>query len=61
MAANAKDLLRDLAIKSNNLIMQGQFSGDAIHEASQLMAYCLHLVDVIDNEATPENGEQATD
>ena len=47
---NEVDLLKELAIRANNVIMKGSFSGDDIHEASELMTYCIQLVKVINEQ-----------
>ncbi len=36
-------LLRELAMRANNVIMKGSFSGDDIHEASEVMRLCLDI------------------
>jgi len=33
-------LLKELAARANNIIMQGSFTGDACTEASEVMALC---------------------
>ncbi len=38
-----EQLLRQLAIRANNIIMAGNFSGDDIHEASKVMSLCIHI------------------
>jgi len=51
-----KDALRELAIRANNMIMRGSFSGDDIHEAAQLMDFCIRIVDLLDasNKEKPD-------
>jgi hypothetical protein len=36
-------LLKELAVRANNIIMHGSYSGDHIHEASAVMQLCLDI------------------
>lgn len=47
-----KELLKELAIRSNNIIMRGSFSGDHITEASEVMKLCLQIVEILEYEPT---------
>lgn len=54
---NDRELLKQLAAMSNNVIMKGSFSGDDIHEASNIMGICMEIIKQI-NEA--EENERKT-
>lgn len=45
-------LLRHLAIKANNLIMRGLFSGDDMREAVDIMNVCMKIVEITNDEET---------
>lgn len=51
-----EDLLKDLAIKANNCIMKGTFSGDAVHEASETMKMCIEIYNILLAQEKVENG-----
>jgi hypothetical protein len=42
-----KELLKELAIRANNIIMNGSFSGDNITEAAEVMKLCHKIVDIL--------------
>ena len=47
-----KALLKELAIRANNVIMEGSFTGDQITEAAAVMKLCIQIVDILENEST---------
>lgn len=51
----ADELLRQLAIQANNCIMKGNYTGDDIHEASEVMKLCIAIVDTLDAQQKAEN------
>lgn len=46
----ANQLLKELAIRANNCILKGHYSGDDIHEASEICRWCEKIVDVLNKE-----------
>lgn len=53
------DLLtsRDFYALVNNVLMKGSFSGDAIHEAADLMSFCLKMVEALDAHKELNSGK----
>lgn len=45
-----KDLLYKLAIQANNVIMKGEYTGDAMIEAVSTMQLCHKIVKAINDE-----------
>lgn len=41
------EVIKQLAIAANNVVLKGHYSGDTIHEASELCKWCERLVDEI--------------
>lgn len=46
----ANQLLKELAIRANNTILKGHYSGDDIHEASEICRWCEKIVEAVDKE-----------
>jgi len=53
---SAKELLHKLAVQANNIIMKGHFTGDDIHEASDVMKLCIRIVEIINDEQQKSDG-----
>lgn len=45
-----KELLKSLAVRANNIIMKGSFSGDDITEAADIMKLCHDIYNILNNE-----------
>ena len=43
-----KALLKELAVRANNIIMKGSFTGDDITEASEIMKLCINIHNSLD-------------
>lgn len=41
------EVIKVLAMTANNVVLKGNFSGDTIHEASELCRWCEKLVEQI--------------
>lgn len=69
MTTTTTELLKELSMRANNIIMKGNFSGDDIHEASEVMNLCIKIHQAICDqrkalgkammEASKENEQKA--
>lgn len=49
MAMEEKELLKTLALRANNVIMKGSFSGDDITEAADVMKLCIDIYKILND------------
>lgn len=46
-----RSFLKNFASTANNIVMLGQYSGDAVHAASKFMNQCHQIVETIEKDA----------
>lgn len=54
------EVIKALAMAANNIVLKGQFSGDTIHEASELCKWCERLVEEIVAIEKPDGSTKQT-